>query len=171
MTRPPWITLGAGFVACCLLASVPSERRTPMIVFNTTTSAPVGFYRIDQPPPQVGDLVVVRPPPELASWMAARRYLPRNVPLIKYIAALGGQHVCGREGRVLIDGQRAAVTLPKDRLGRRLHPFEGCRRLQADEVFLLNAEAPHSLDGRYFGPLPSASVVGRATPLWTWSGS
>ena len=25
----------------------------------------------------------------------------------------------------------------------------------------------HSLDGRYFGPLPRAAVIGRATPLYT----
>jgi conjugative transfer signal peptidase TraF len=162
--------LGAGFVACCLLASIPGERRTPVIVFNTTTSAPLGFYRIDRATPRVGDLVIVRPPPELASWMAARRYLPSNVPLIKNIAALGGQAVCEREGLVWVDGRRAAKVLSKDRLGRPLSRFNGCRRLRDDEVFFLNAEAPHSLDSRYFGPLPRTSIVGRATVLWTWSG-
>jgi conjugative transfer signal peptidase TraF len=171
VTRPPWITLGAGFVACGLLASIPAEPRTPVIVFNTTTSAPIGFYWIDRATPRVGDLVIARPPLELAQWLAARRYLPSNVPLIKHVAALGGQAVCGRDGIVWIDGRRAASALPNDRFGRRLRPFQGCRRLQADEVFLLNAEASHSLDGRYFGPLPRTSIVGRATVLWTWSGS
>lgn len=171
MTRPPWITLGAGFAACCLLASIPSERRTPVVALNTTSSAPIGFYRIDRATPRIGDLVIAQPPPELAHWMAARRYLPANVPLIKHIAALGGQAVCSRGGIVWIDGRRVADTLPRDRLGRRLRPFHGCRRLHADEVFLLNADAPHSLDSRYFGPLPRATIVGRARPLWIWSGS
>jgi type IV secretory pathway protease TraF len=31
----------------------------------------------------------------------------------------------------------------------------------------MNPTVPDSLDGRYFGPLPVASIVARATPLYT----
>ena len=31
----------------------------------------------------------------------------------------------------------------------------------------MNPRSANSLDGRYFGPLPASSVVGRAIPLWT----
>jgi hypothetical protein len=31
----------------------------------------------------------------------------------------------------------------------------------------MNWDAPDSLDGRYFGPLPASSIVARALPLWT----
>ena len=168
MTRFPSATLAAGLAACGLLAIAPGARRAPLVVFNTTTSAPVGFYRIDPAPPRIGDLVVVRPPPDLERWMAARRYLPSNVPLIKRLAAQPGQVVCVQTGVVSIDGRRVAQALAHDRLGRRLHPFDGCQRLQAEEIFLLNAEAPLSLDSRYFGPLPRHTIVGRATAVWTW---
>ena len=30
----------------------------------------------------------------------------------------------------------------------------------------MNPQSADSLDGRYFGPLPAASIVGRAIPLW-----
>jgi type IV secretory pathway protease TraF len=40
--------------------------------------------------------------------------------------------------------------------------------LAGDEVFLMNWDEPSSLDGRYFGPIPSNGVVGRAVPLWTF---
>ena len=33
--------------------------------------------------------------------------------------------------------------------------------------FLMNWQVRDSLDGRYFGPLPASSVIGRATPLYT----
>ena len=31
----------------------------------------------------------------------------------------------------------------------------------------MNRQSEVSLDGRYFGPLPATTVVGRADPLWT----
>ena len=31
----------------------------------------------------------------------------------------------------------------------------------------MNWDVPDSLDGRYFGPIPASSVIGRALPLWT----
>jgi type IV secretory pathway protease TraF len=31
----------------------------------------------------------------------------------------------------------------------------------------MNPTVPHSLDGRYFGPLPITSIVARAVPLRT----
>jgi hypothetical protein len=31
----------------------------------------------------------------------------------------------------------------------------------------MNPHEPASLDGRYFGPLPIASIAGLAEPLWT----
>ena len=31
----------------------------------------------------------------------------------------------------------------------------------------MNWEVRDSLDGRYFGPIPAAFVIGRAIPLWT----
>jgi type IV secretory pathway protease TraF len=57
----------------------------------------------------VGDLALVRPPPALARWMAIRGYLPLNVPLIKHVAAVGGQWVCGRGGVIRIDGRVVAT--------------------------------------------------------------
>ncbi|MEF9600842.1 S26 family signal peptidase, partial [Paracoccus sp. PXZ] len=51
--------------------------------------------------------------------------------------------------------------------GRPLPTWRGCRVVGADEVFLMNRESGNSLDGRYFGPLPLASVTARIVPLWT----
>jgi type IV secretory pathway protease TraF len=46
-------------------------------------------------------------------------------------------------------------------------PFwQGCRVLQTGEVFVL-ADHPGSFDSRYFGPLDTASIAGRAVLLWS----
>lgn len=168
MTGAPILTSMFGAAACLVLALTPTTR-PPRLVFNTTASAPLGFYLVEARALSVGDMVVVRPPRQLALWMAARGYLPSNVPLIKRLAASGGQTVCGKRGEVIIDGVPVAKILRRDRLGRRLAPFTGCVQLADGEVFLLNTESTYSLDGRYFGPLPRDAVIGRATALWTWS--
>lgn len=159
--------VAAMVVGCTLVvapAMLPLGKR---LVFNTTNSAPLGFYWIGDGQPASGELSLVRPPERLARWMAARRYLPLNVPLIKRVAAVEGQFVCIDHDIVRIDGQTVAVVLRNDRLGRVLSASRTCRHLKADEVFLLNGES-RSLDGRYFGPLPRRCLIGRLTPLWTW---
>jgi conjugative transfer signal peptidase TraF len=165
MTALRMVVAGAALAGCALLVAPAIIDPAPRLLFNTTASAPVGFYWIDQRPPRLGDWVVVRPPAGLAQWMAQRGYLPANVPLLKRLAAAEGQTVCGRGGRLFIDGRLVAVARDQDRWGRPLRLFAGCRRLGDGEVFLLNADAPRSLDGRYFGPLPRATIVGRAAPL------
>ena len=55
----------------------------------------------------------------------------------------------------------------RDRLGRPLPTWSGCRTLRSGELFVMNPAAPDSFDGRYFGVLRMADVIGRATPVWT----
>ncbi|WP_343699760.1 S26 family signal peptidase [Caulobacter sp.] len=157
-----------GGLACAVLAVGMALVPTKRLVLNTTASAPVGFYWLADEAPAVGDLALVRPPPDLARWLAVRGYLPINVPLIKHVAAVGGQAVCARGDVVAIDGRVVGKILKRDLMGRSLRPAGTCRQLSEGEVFLLNPAAPRSLDGRYFGPLPRDCVVGRLLPLWTW---
>ena len=50
---------------------------------------------------------------------------------------------------------------------RCLRLWFGCRMLRTGELFVMNPAAPDSFDGRYFGTLRVADVIGRATPVWT----
>lgn len=68
---------------------------------------------------------------------------------------------------VTVDGRRVGLARERDRIGRVLPSWSGCRAIVHGELFLMNTAAPDSLDGRYFGPLPANSVLGWATPLWT----
>ena len=58
-------------------------------------------------------------------------------------------------------------ALDRDRSGRALPIWRGCRVVTGDDVFLMNWQSEDSFDGRYFGPLPANTIVGRADPLWT----
>jgi type IV secretory pathway protease TraF len=99
--------------------------------------------------------------------MAERRYLPRGVPLMKRVAALPGQRVCREGSHITVDGIDMGEALSRDHSGRDLPAWQGCRRIADGEIFLMNWAAPESMDGRYFGPLASTSIIGRAIPLWT----
>ena len=59
------------------------------------------------------------------------------------------------------------TALDRDRMGRNLPVWQGCRRIAAGSIFFMNAAVSDSLDGRYFGPIPAGTVIGRATPDYT----
>jgi type IV secretory pathway protease TraF len=59
------------------------------------------------------------------------------------------------------------VALERDRFDRPMPVWQGCRLIAAHKIFLMNTDAPTSLDGRYFGPMPSSSILGAAVLLWT----
>jgi conjugative transfer signal peptidase TraF len=140
----------------------------PRLLWNASASTPIGLYALHRPGQlKVGDLVADRPPPALSRYMALRYYLPLGVPLLKYVGAVSGQTVC-RHGLIIsVDDVAVATALTRDH-GRRLLPvWQGCRKLKAGEIFLLNASAPDSFDGRYFGVVPVSTVTAHATPFCT----
>jgi type IV secretory pathway protease TraF len=89
------------------------------------------------------------------------------VPLLKRVMALPGQEVCRIRRTITVDGVELGAALDRDRSGRSLPVWNGCRRIAGDEIFLMNADVGDSLDGRYFGPIPVSAVIGRATPIYT----
>jgi len=68
---------------------------SPKFIWNASASVPIGLYAIRPAGTlQVTELVVVRPPDALASFLDERRYLPKGVPMLKRVLALPGQAVC-----------------------------------------------------------------------------
>jgi len=142
----------------------------PRLVYNTSASAPIGWYWITHANAlRVGDYVLADLPAAAAELAAERRYLPRGVPILKQISATFGQRVCVQKGIVRIDDQPQATALLNDAQHRRLPVWSHCRVLTVDEFFLLNPQREASFDSRYFGPIERSAVLGYAQPLWTWS--
>lgn len=163
--RTIWALIAGAAVGLMLLPAVVAS--PPVLLWNASASVPIGLYAVHPARRlHIGEIVIARPPGPLARYLAARHSLPEGVPLVKPIAALAGQVVC-RVGRaVSVDGVTLAMAQAHDNRGRPLPVWRGCRRLHPGQVFLMNPRVPDSLDGRYFGPLPSTTIVGRATPLW-----
>ena len=161
------IILLAGCVAATTLATlaVPVSRYA---IWNASASVPTGLYAIrGKASLHVGERVAIEPPPALRHLLATRGYLPAGVPLLKRIAADRGQRVCRFGHGVTIDGDFAGLARARDRLGRPLPAWFGCRMLRTGELFVMNPAAPDSFDGRYFGLLRVTDVIGRAMPVWT----
>jgi conjugative transfer signal peptidase TraF len=166
MTRYGW-TVSAAIVVCG--ASISAVfRPVPKLIWNASASVPIGLYAVHPAGAlQIGELLVVAPPEPLATFLDERHYLPKGVPLLKHVAALPGQKVCRTGGTITVDGTVVGMALGRDHLVRPLPTWQGCRVIAAGEVFLMNRRSAASLDGRYFGPLPTTTIVGRADSIWT----
>lgn len=154
------------------LITVPAVADLPTrLVWNVSESVPTGLYAVRPDAPlRAGVLAAVMPPEPLATWMVESGYLGRGVPLLKRVEALPGARVC-RHGDVVTVAERPrAIAQQRDRRGNLLPRWSGCIVVGEGQLFLLNADHPGSLDGRYFGPLPRSTVLGRATPLFVSDG-
>ena len=165
MTRIGWMVI-TGFAAL-VAATTILFRPAPKLVWNASASVPIGLYAINPIDGiQSGDLVLVLPPEAVARYLDQRGYLPLGVPILKHVLALPGQSVCRVERTIIVDGVAVGDALDRDHQGRGLPAWQGCRIIAHDEVFLMNGRSAFSFDGRYFGPLPASTIVGRAAPLW-----
>ena len=166
MTRRRTLTVTA--LAAIGIAAASAVDWPVKLIWNATASVPIGFYTIE-PADALGvpELVAVMPPEPLAAFMAERGYIAGGIPLLKRVVGLSGQRVCRNGSTVTVDGIEMGEALERDSLGRDLPIWQGCRVIGDDQLFLMNWEVRDSLDGRYFGPIPAASVIGRAVPLWT----
>jgi len=155
----------AAVLAVCVIALETFSPPKPRLVWNASASAPIGLYFVSHHPASTGDLVLAKTPDSVHQLAEERRYVPSTVPLVKRIAAASGDQICADKDTVFINGRPVATRLKTDSERRPLPIWTGCHVLD-HEVFLLMADVPSSFDGRYFGPVPNASVVGRLHPLW-----
>ncbi len=157
-------TAGAAALALSTIAAMPAKR----YIWNASGSAPVGLYRL-QPTGNlfVTQLVAVQPPEPLATFLADHRYLPRGVPMLKRVLALPGQTICRDGLAITVDNIATGEARARDSRGRPLPVWQGCRIIAEGEIFLMNWRSADSFDGRYFGALPTSSIIGTAEPLWT----
>lgn len=162
------VVLATTLLGALALALPAASAARPVLVYNASASAPLGFYIRARGAPRRGDFVLARLPADAARLAAERGYLPASVPIVKRVAALTGDLVCVASDVVSVNGKAIATALHTDHQGRPLLAWDGCRTLAEGEIFLLMQAMPASFDGRYFGPVTSAAIVGKLLPLWTW---
>jgi conjugative transfer signal peptidase TraF len=168
LDAPPWqvklrILLAVVLSSVAIAAStIPWQDR--YFVINLTASVPVGFYVRSAASPRTGDFVLVRLPMHLRELPARRGYLPFNRLMLKIVAASSGDIVCRLGPGVRTGGHSSVWALRTDALGRPLPNWRGCRRMRANELFVLGTHSA-SFDSRYFGPINRQSVLGTMRPI------
>lgn len=162
-TRNILAVSGAAIAALWLAGA---HRFAPLLVWNASASARIGLYRIEQNrSPEIGDFVLVDPDESLKKFIAGRGYLPKDIPLLKRVAALPGNEICRDSQAIFINETRVADAQLFDSSGRTLPSWSGCFTLKSGEIFLLN-DPENSLDGRYFGATELVDVIGVARAVW-----
>lgn len=154
-------------IAMTALAATLIWPPRPRLVWNASESSPPGLYLV-APPGQVGpgDMVIAWAPAEARRLGAERHYLPSNVPLVKRVAAVGGDRVCAAGESVFVNGRLETLRRARDGAGRPMPWWNGCEDLRDGDLFLLTPSVPDSFDGRYFGITRAPEVVGSARLIW-----
>jgi signal peptidase I len=136
--------------------STPSM--APTIAVGDRVAADLRYY--DQHPPQRGDVVVLK--------------RPNGLLIVKRIAALGGDVVEGRDGRVLVNGKafddRHRVEAHEmGTVWKRINEF-GPETVPSGKLFVLGDNRAHSWDSRSpdFGPVDRTDIKGRVLYAY-WS--
>ncbi len=142
----------------------------------TTPSLPRGLYRTVNQAFTPGTLVVFCPSAAVVAIGTARGYLtwgtcPGAVqPLLKPIGAMAGDTVELQPEGISVNGTPLphSAIAAQDAQGRPLsHVPWGTYHVAADEVWVFSTHSPASWDSRYFGPIPRASILSAAQPVWT----
>ena len=149
-------TLIVGTLGVVLIGASTGSVR-PRLIWNLTTSVPIGPYVIDTGVPKLDDYVLIRLPAVAAELANKRGYLPAGIALLKQVSAAQDDRVCRIGQQIVINGFARARASLTDLLGRPMPVWSGCHRLNAGDVFLLGG-GPDSFDSRYFGPV--STVLG-----------
>jgi conjugative transfer signal peptidase TraF len=150
-----WAWAGAAALGCAL---APINCST-LIIYNSSTSVPTGFYVRADRPIVVGALVTLKAVDASPSYARARSFDGPRDRFIKRVAASAGAQICAAGDRVTVAETRTLTRFKRDARGRALPAWSGRRTLASDELFLVG-DTPDSFDSRYWGPVRRSAIDG-----------
>ncbi|PZO54740.1 MAG: S26 family signal peptidase [Alphaproteobacteria bacterium] len=148
-------------IACVIITTTHAR---PIVIYNPSQSVPSGFYVRSGETPRRGQFVTVAAARVAPEYAALRGYADASDYFLKRVAATAGQLVCAEGEVISIDRVAIAPRMARDGEGHALPAWRGCRRLGADELFLLG-DTDDSFDGRYWGPVAMDLIEGVWAPM------
>ena len=157
-------TLGVAALALAFLAAKPLINPSPILIWNASESVAVGWYFVAKRLPKISEIAVLKLPKWIELFASERGYLPKNVWLLKPIAATEPSIICRFGPYVFVDGKHLAKVKTLDKKHRLLPVWKGCTALNPTQSLVLGRHRD-SFDSRYFGPIDRDQVIGTAFPL------
>ena len=146
-------TAALATTAAALLLSAAHQHRG-LLRINETPSEPPGVYlRARHDVIRVGSLIAFLAPQPAFPYADRRAAYLHRTPILKAVAAVGGDRVCTAGGMLVINDVRRAAVAVRDSQGFALPHWTACRRLAADELFVFSDRVSNSFDSRYYGPV------------------
>jgi len=148
------------------------------LIFNTTSSFPIGVYKISKKENyKRGDLVsFCAMPSEMIDKMIKQGYTQKNSScpnqtpqLLKKIFGLEGDRIDIKEN-VFVNNHliKNSRVFKKDSRGNYLS-IETSQTIKKDKFWAMSDYNEKSYDSRYFGQVPLKNIIGVATPIITWN--
>lgn len=154
---PSRLARGATVLVLAAVFTAPSWASVPILaLWNTSESAPVGFYVYEHPPPaRRGDMVVWRDPPRWHLGWLLKRVEGVVGDLYCWDPGLGTHRLNGRPmPPPAADAIRIGIPV-----------WHGCATLAPGEI-VGYGRTSDSYDSRYFGPVREAELWGVYLPVW-----
>ena len=141
---------------------------TPMFYYNRTASIPIGlYYKTDfDGTVKKGDIVVFDPPFDVAKFAYERDYLPVGYPMMKKVAAIGGDEVNITSGTFFAAGICCGGVSSQDSDGRELKAYPYDHYIVHEDEFIAVGTHERSWDSRYYGPIPVDRIIAKVKPLY-----
>ena len=135
-------------------------------VHQLTPSMPEGWY-FTYPVSSYyrGDNVVFSPDKQTENYILARKWLPKDIPLLKKIVGIPGDFLCIKQQNVYINGELLGKVYEMDDKGNALPVFSFCGKIAKDEYFMQGVANAHSFDSRYYGLVNKAQIMSKAVKL------
>lgn len=137
--------------------------------YNGSPSAPKGFYKTVSAaePLTVGQYVIIPVPAAVRDLVYGRGWLKDGTPMLKQVGAVEGDRVTITDAGIYINDRYFGPVFTEDSEGLPVPQLRGSFVILPGEFLPLNPYE-RSFDGRYFGPVPIASVENAVEPLWTY---
>ncbi len=117
---------------------------------------------------QTGDIVAFDIPKNSLPLVHERGWIPVHHRLLKRVVGGAGDQVCFRDNAVYIHQQFAGERRQTDSQGRPMPQLSGCITLTDNQVWVMLEDNPLSLDSRYLGAVDTATIYGKAVPVFTY---
>ena len=156
-----WILVVVGAVLAALLVKtflfqafrIPSESMVPTLLVGDRVLVNKVSYKLHDV--HRGDVVVFTRPEKLEDPSGTE---PED--LIKRVVAVGGDTVVARDGVLYVNNQ--PMTEPYVQQGAGTFRLDEAVTVPEGQVFVMGDNRENSQDSRYFGPISTDTIIGRA---------